>query len=96
MTGAVLCEERVQYFWTLVAVFRTLLLGKAKWIEVSGHHALGRDVRPLALFTMRAVAVVVRNDLWLDLGLNVGEQLLHLVEIDIGQFLLDHEPSHRI
>ena len=49
-------------------------------------------MRPRPLFTVRAVAVVIGHDLRFDLGLDVGEQLFHLLLIDISQLLLDHEP----
>ena len=96
LTRAVLGPEGVDDLWAFVTVILAFVTRDAQRVETGGHHLLGRQVRPPSFFTLRAVAAVVGHDLRLDLGLDVGQQLFHLLQIDIGQLLLDHEPRHRI
>ena len=96
LTRAVLGPEGVNDLRACVLVVLALFTRNGKRVEIGGHHLVAGQVRPCSLFTLRAVAVVVRHDLRLDLGFNIGKQLLHLLQINVRQLLLDHEPRDRV
>ena len=87
LTRAVLGPKGVDDLRAFVAVILALVARDGQRVEIGGHHLLGRQVRPGPLSALRAVAVVIRHDLRLDLSLDVGEQLFHLLQIDIPRFL---------
>jgi len=47
---------------------------------------------PNPFFAFRTVTAVVRHDLRFDLGFDISEELLHFLQINVGQLLLNHEP----
>ena len=96
LAGAVFGPEGVDDLWAGVAVVAPLLHRQRQWVEAVAHHLLRRQVGPDAALTGRAVAGVKRHDLWLDLGLDVGQQAFDFGQVHIGQLLLDHEPGHRV
>ena len=85
--------EGVNDLGPFVAVVPPLFRLQGQRVEIGAHYLARRLVRPGSFFAVRAVAIVERHDLRLHLGLDVGQQALHLVEIDVGEFLLDDEPS---
>ena len=84
LTRAVLGPKGVDGLRAFVTVVLALVARDGQRIEVGGHDLLGRQVRPRPFLAFRAVAVVVRHDLRLDLGFDVGKQLLHLLQIDVA------------
>src|SRR5690606_14722818 len=96
LTRAVLGPEGVDDFRAFVLVVLALIQRNGERIKIRRHHLVGGQVSPGTLLSLRTVAVVIRHDLRLDFGLDVGEEPLYFLQIDIRELLLDHEPRDRV